>query len=204
MVRSRRMLEPAETTSHPLKVCHISYHGSTFCPGALHAWASNWFCKCHTEKDKKWFCKCHSEEWKLVLQVSQWGMEIGFASVTVRNKNWFCKCPREEWKLVLQMLHKKGKGNCLFFMPSPSWRLHQGEVTVNGYIRSLFLTASQDSPSHGAVLLPALRAHGDREHSLWQVWVGALAAHAVHLGEAAAQHLLAGLYTFPSVHPNAC
>lgn len=194
MVRPRRMLGPAEMMSHPLKVCHILYHGSTFCPGTLHAWESNWFCKCHTEKGK-WFCKCHSEEWKLVLQVSQWGIKIGFASVTLteRNGNWFCKC-----------YTRKGKEIVCFFMPSPLWRLHQGEVTLNGYVRSLFLPASQDSPSHGTVFLPALRAHGDREHSLWQVRVGALAAHAVHLGEAAAQHLLAGLYTAPSVHPNAC
>ena len=56
-----------------------------------------------TVRNGNWFCKCHSEEWKLVLQVSQWGIKIGFASVTLteRNGNWFCKCYTRKGKEIV-------------------------------------------------------------------------------------------------------
>lgn len=55
-----------------------------------------------------------------------------------------------------------------------------------------FHPAPAFSPSPRPVLLSRRGAHGDRQGALWQVWAGAVAAHAVHIGKEVAAHLLAG------------
>lgn len=55
-----------------------------------------------------------------------------------------------------------------------------------------FHPAPTFSPSPRPVLLSRRGAHGDRQGALRQVWAGAVAAHAVHIGKEVAAHLLAG------------